>query len=173
MEKKHIRTVQTTKGELRFFQDWDDSEGGIVMQNAQTIARYREINNQHPNCDDYGVFFAFSKEQFAKGVAHLKELGFIKEESELRQDKRTGLIGTNDGISGFLNFYDTSRAAIPQECDPQEVYFYEYNNYESMYAWDGDLEAIKIIIAYWGADVARKLIRFNASKSIDEIINSK
>lgn len=84
MEKKNIRTVKTTRGELRFYRDWDNYEGGIVMLDPQTIKRYKEVKNQHPNCDEYGVFFAFSHEQFEKGVAHLKELGFIKDESELQ-----------------------------------------------------------------------------------------
>lgn len=42
-----------------------------------------------------------------------------------------------------------------------------------MYAWDGDLDAIKLIIDYWGAETAKKLIRFNDSRSIDEITKSK
>lgn len=86
---------------------------------------------------------------------------------------KTGTFGTDAGLDAFFNFYKESRSAIPRECDPQEVYFYEYNNYESMYAWDGDLEAIKIIISYWGADVAHNIKRYNASKSIDDIINNK
>lgn len=173
MEEKEIKTIQTTKGELRYYRDWDNSEGGIVMLNPQTIVRYKAIGNEHPDADKYGVFFAFSKEQLAKGIQHLKELGFIKDESELRQDRGTGAFGTDAGLTAFFKFYSDSRSAIPKECDPQEVYFYEYNNHESMYAWDGDLEAIKIIIRYWGADIARTIIRFNASKDIDEIIKSK
>lgn len=172
MEDKKIKTVKTTRGELRYYRDWDNSEGGIVMENAQTIRRYREIQDQHPKCDEFGVFFAFSKKQYNEGVARLKELGFIKDESELRQDRLGGLIGTAEGIRGFLDFYKERDKAIPVECDPQEVYFYEFNNYESMYAWDGDLEAIKVIIEHWGAEVARSIIRFDACKSIDAIVKS-
>jgi hypothetical protein len=50
----------------------------------------------------------------------------------------------------FFKFYDDSRAAIPKECDPQEVYFYEYNNHECMIAWDGDKEAYDLIVGYGG-----------------------
>lgn len=173
MEKKDIKTIKTTKGELRFYRDWDKWDGGIRMLNAQTITRYVQINEEHPDADKYGVFFAFSREQLAEGIAHLKELGFIKDDSELVRDKNTGAFGTEAGLRSFFNFYKESRAAIPEECDPQEVYFYEYNNYESMYAWDGDLEAIKVIINYWGVDVARNIKRYNAGRSIDDIINNK
>lgn len=170
--QEKVLTIQTTKGELQYYRDWDNYEGGVVMLNAQTIKRYKQIKDTHPDCDKYGVFFAFNKEQFAKGVAHLKELGFINDESELQQSK-SGIIGTHDSIKNFLRFYYERDEAIPKECDPQEVYFYEYNNYESMYAWDGDEEAIKVIIEFWGADVAKKIKRFNAAKTISQIIKNR
>ena len=173
MEEKDIKTIKTTKGELRYCRDWNNWDGGIRMLNAQTITRYKQIINEHPNADDYGVFFAFSGQQLAKGVQHIKELGFIRDESELVQDRETGAFGTDAGLTAFFKFYNDSRSAIPKECDPQEVYFYEYNNFESMYAWDGDLEAIKVIINYWGTDVARDIKRYNASRSINDIIKSK
>ena len=58
-----------------------------------------------------------------------------------------------------FKFYDDSRAAIPKECDPQEVYFYEYNNHECMIAWDGDKEAYDLIVGYWGEEVAKTIER--------------
>lgn len=173
MEQQEIKTIKTTKGVLRYFQDWDNWDGGVRMLNAKTTKRYKELQNTHPDADKYGVFFAFSKEQFANGVAHLKELGFIKDESELRHDKSTGAIGTSKGLDGYFNFYKESRASIPTECDPQEVYFYEWNNYESMYAGDGDTEAIKVIIRYWGVDVAKKIKCLHACYSISQILKKK
>lgn len=170
MVKEDIKTIKTTKGELRYYQDWDNWDGGIRMLNAQTIKRYREIRDTHPDADKYGVFFAFSRKQFAEGYKRLVELGHIKDGDKVVQDKATGAFGTKEGLDGFFKFYDDNLAAIPKECDPQEVYFYEYNNHESMIAWDGDLEAIKLIISYWGADIARTIKRFNASMSVDNII---
>lgn len=169
MEQQEIKTIKTTRGELRYCQDWDNWDGGIRMLNAQTTKRYKEIQDAHPDADKYGVFFAFSKEQFAKGVAHLKELGFIDDNSKLQQTG-SGLIGTHECITKFLNFYEERDKAIPNECDPQEVYFYEYNNFESMYAWDGDLDAIKVIIGYWGVEVAKTIKRYNACHSISDIL---
>ena len=140
------------------------------MLNAQTANRYKELKKQHPNADDCGAFFAFSSEQFHEGYKRLVELGHIKDGDKVIQTNLGGLFGTKDGIDKFIGFYDKRDKLIPKECDPQEVYFYEYNNHESMIAWDGDLEAIKIIIDIWGADMARKIKRYNASKSVDDII---
>lgn len=156
---KDIKTVKTMRGELRYYLDWDNYDGGIVMLNAQTINRYKAIKNEHPNADKYGVFFAFSREQFAKGYKHLIELGHIKDGDKICQDKDTGACGTKDGLAAFFKFYDDSRAAIPKECDPQEVYFYEYNNHECMLAWDGDKDAYDLIVGYWGEEVASKIVR--------------
>ena len=42
MEEKDIKTVKTTRGELRYYRDWGNYDGGIVMLNAQTIDRYKD-----------------------------------------------------------------------------------------------------------------------------------
>lgn len=169
MEEQDIKKIQTTHGELRFYRDWDNWEGGIRMLNAQTIKRYTEIKNDHPKSENYAVFFAFSDKQFAEGYNGLIEKGFIKKGDKVSQSFG-GMFGTKDGINAFLGYYEERDKAIPRECDPQEVYFYEYNNHESMFAWDGDLEAIKLIIDYFGADVARKIKRYNANMSVENII---
>ena len=164
-----INTILTTKGELQYYRDWDNLEGGIVMMNALTIQRYREIKNQHPDADKCGVFFAFSNQQFNEGYKHLIELGHIKDGDKIVQGTY-GAFGTKDGLENFFNFYEDKYIPIKEECDPQEIYFYEYNNHESMFAWEGDKEAVKIIIDIWGADVARKIKRYNATQSIENMI---
>ena len=51
MEEKDIKTVKTTRGELRYYRDWGNYDGGVVMLNAQTIDRYKAIKNEHPDAD--------------------------------------------------------------------------------------------------------------------------
>ena len=99
MEERDIKVINTTKGELRYYRDWDNYEGGIVMINAQTVKRYREIKDQHPDADECGVFFAFSNQQFGEGYKHLVELGHIK-----KGDKVLRGVGGAYGIqdSGFV-----------------------------------------------------------------------
>lgn len=62
----------------------------------------------------------------------------------------------------YLATYDERAKQIPKECDPQEVYFYEWNNHETMYSWDGDYEAIKIILEYFGMEAAMSITRIDA-----------
>lgn len=166
-----VLTIQTTKGELQYYRDWNNWEGGIRMLNPQTIKRYIEIRKGEPNCDELGVFFAFSNKQFDEAIERLTKLGKITDKTEIKYVKGfSGLYGTDEGLTAFYDFYHNREKAIPTDCDPQEVYFYEYNNHESMYAWDGDVEAMKIVIKYWGVDVAKTIKRYNASKSISQIM---
>lgn len=158
-----IKTVKTSRGELRYYRDWDNSEGGIVMLNPQTIDRYKAIKETHPDADAIGVFFAFSQEQFAENRQKLIDLGTLAPDAQIKYHPHiSGLYGTEESIGKFLAAYDDRAKLIPEECDPQEVYFYEWNNYETMYSWDGDAEAIKTILEYFGMEAAMSLTRFDA-----------
>lgn len=159
MEEKDIKTIQTTRGELRYYRDWDRYEGGVVMQNAQTINLYKQIKNQHPEADEYGVFFAFSNEQFKEGYDKLVKLGHIKEGEKITQDTASGAFGKLESLQAFFKFYEDRDKRISAECDAQEVYFYEYNNHECMFSWDGDKDAYQLIVDYFGEEIAQSIQR--------------
>ena len=80
------------------------------------------------------------------------------------------LYGTHEGIEALEAYYAGVKERIRTECDPQEVYFYECNNFEYMYNWDGDEEALLLIVKYWGEDVARTIRRVRSVYSIEEIV---
>ena len=157
-EEIKIKSVQTSRGELRHYRDWDNYEGGVVMVNPQTIDRYREIREGHPKIENYACFFAFGQQQFDQHLAAAIASGRIKEGEKLYHHY-SGLYGTHEGITSFLAWYEERDKAIPVECDPQEVYFYEYNNHECMLSWDGDKDAFNLVAAYFGDDVAAKIMR--------------
>lgn len=157
--EKEIKKVTTTKGILEYYREWDNSYGGIVMINPRTIKRYKELKNSHPDTGKYGVFFAFSKNQFKEGYDRLVKRGFIEDGDKI-QYTRSGMYGTKGCIERFYRYYDTIYAKIKEECDPQEVYFYEYNNHECQISLDGDLDAINIIKEIYGEDIADYIKRF-------------
>ena len=137
-----IETIKTSRGELRYYRDWDNAEGAIVMLNPQTIERYKAIKETHPDADAIGVFFAFSDKQFNENRQKLIDLGTLAPDAKIKYHPSiSGLYGTDESIGNFLAAYDDRAKLIPKECDPQEVYFYEWNNHETMYSWDGDAEA--------------------------------
>ena len=154
-----IKHVKTTQGTLEYFIDWEVTEGSVVMLNPKTTSLYHELRyDTHPDVDEYGVFFAFNQEQFDKGYNHLVELGFISNGDKISMGNG-GVYGTPESIKAFLDFYENRDKEIPTKCDPQEAYFFEYNNFESMIAWDGDKDAYNTIVNLWGEDVAKTIIR--------------
>lgn len=171
MEENEIKTVKTTKGILRYYQDWDKWEGGIRMLNPKTVDLYQKTKRIQPESSEYAVFFAFDMKQYDEGKKKLLDLGLITEKDKLLSVKDVpGMFGTQQGLEAYFDFYENRDKIIPEQCDPQEVYFCEFNNYESSINYDGDTEAIKIIIDIWGVDVARTIKRFNVHESIDDII---
>ena len=80
-----------------------------------------------------------------------------------------GCYGTKDGADRLFKFYDEVNEKIKNECDPQEVYCYEYNNHESFYAFEGDLDAMKLVISIFGREAAQKVKRKSALYAFEEI----
>ena len=105
------------------------------------MSRYIELKNQHPTLEE--CFFAFSDKQFNEAV----EKGNFKDKKILRAG--SGLFGTKEGLDKMNIFYDNVKATIKNECSPQMVYDYEYNNHECDYTGT-DKEALDIVLFYFG-----------------------
>ena len=122
-----IMDMLDNKKAMIYERDWD-CNGAIRLKNATTIERYHELKEQHPDCKECDCFFAFSKQQFAEGIKNIRPL----KEGEKLHKMDGGLFGTKDGMDKFFTYYQDRDNRIKAECNPQEVYFYEYNNHESM-----------------------------------------
>jgi hypothetical protein len=111
---------------------------------------YQQIKNQQAPLKD--CFFAFSKEQYNEGIA--------KHNLEGKKifSAFGGLYGTKEGIDELMNFYDELNKRIGKECDPQEVYNYEYDNYECSITCD-DSEAMMMALGYFTEEQCRKIKR--------------
>ena len=151
---------------FEYQQDWDN-DGMISYRHAKTLKRYRELCKQRSEVDvtKYDCFFAFSDQQFHEGLKSIRPL----KEGEKLVRLGAGGYGTEDGRERLYKFYDAMTALIKAECDPQEVYVYEYNNHESCIAWDGDLEAIRLVYSIWGEEAARKIDRKSAYYPIENL----
>lgn len=154
--------------EFTFKQNWDN-DGIMEWENAKTIDRYKELvdSRNRIKLTTFDCFIAFSDKQFKEGVDSIRPLS----DGEKLISFCPGGYGTSDGVDRLIEYYDGIREQIISECDPQEVYCYEYNNYESCINYDGDKEAIKLIADYWGLDVARTINRKTAYYAIEDIIN--
>lgn len=107
-------------------------------------------------------FFAFSNKQLEEGIKK-HNLEGVKIFSG-----GGGLYGTNEGIKNLLQFYDNQSEYIKNNCNPQEVYLYEFDNHECSYIGSDD-EAIKIVVSYFGEDIAKSVKRKYGYTNIDEL----
>jgi hypothetical protein len=126
---------------------------------------YQQIKNQQPVLRD--CFFAFSTEQFNEGVK--------KHNLEGQKIYRGhgGLYGTSEGINELMSFYDNLNERIGKECDPQEVYNYEYDNHECSITCD-DTEVMKIVLGIFTEEQCLNIKRKNGylNYSIEELFES-
>ncbi|MCL2289239.1 MAG: hypothetical protein FWC34_00820 [Bacteroidetes bacterium] len=131
------------------------------MQTSSTTKRYREICDEQPILDK--CFFAFSKSQFEDG----RIKAGIGEDEKIFQDS-CGLYGTKEGLEAVYAFYEAKNKKIAEECNPQDVYDYEWANHECMITYD-DEEAIQIVIDLFGEDRAKTVKRRYAHTVIGKI----
>ena len=82
--------IKTLPSGLQYSRDFSEYDGCVVMHNAKTINRYRELQEEKSkqDCYRYDCFFAFSNQQFAEG---LKKIRPLKEGGEARQ-RRSGYV---------------------------------------------------------------------------------
>jgi hypothetical protein len=118
-----------------------------------TRDKYIEIKNTHPQM--HKCFFAFGDRQFEEGKA---KAGILPGEEVFHC--RAGLYGTKEGLKDYVKSLAAINARIPKECDPQDVYDYEYANHECGYTGN-DTEAIGLVVAYFGKERAGTVKRRN------------
>ena len=106
----------------------------LDYNNAKTLNRYIGLCDERNRCDitSYDCFFAFSNKQFYEGLKTIRPL----EEGEKLVRFMAGGYGTKDGVKQLVAFYKDMRERIANECQPYEIYCYEYNNHESFISWE-------------------------------------
>lgn len=159
-----------TDKQFSFERDWEN-EGAISYKNAKTLDTYHRLCDERRNVDvsKFDMFFAFSNEQFEQGKKTVRPL----KEGERWVSFGAGCFGTKDGIQRYIDYSKSIDRRIEAECDPQEVYCYEFNNYESMYAYDGDEDAIRMVASIWGWEVAKTVKRFCVFSSIEQLMTNE
>lgn len=149
-----------------FSQDWDN-DGMVQYHNAQTLSEYHRLSEENRNADlsKFDMFCAFSDEQFERNRKTIRPLT----EGEKYVSFGAGVFGTRDGIERYLKFSEEIDRLIAERCDPQEVYCHEFNNYESCIAYDGDANAIRLIIELFGVERAATVKRFCAFYPLENL----
>lgn len=68
--------IKTLPSGLQYSHNFNENDGGIVMHNANTIERYKELQQEKSNinCYRYDCFFAFGNQQFDDGLKKIRPL---------------------------------------------------------------------------------------------------
>lgn len=151
--------------------EWD---GSLRITGAQSLRTYRELKERQSKIPthEYGIFFAFSKEQFNRGMKDLVSRGLLKD-GEKVYSHGSGFFGIPGALERYMSAVEAIDKEIAEKCDPLEVYYEEYNNFECCLGFEGDLPAVKAVIQIFGVDVARQVLtdgkRFSRYGDVDKI----
>lgn len=139
----------------------NDPEGKSSEEGRKEYVRITWTDRKDPPMNN--CFWAFSQEQFLQGLSRFGLLEDWKAGKIQIEQARNGLIGTHAGIEAYFRalaeMTAASREEIREKCTPQDVYEVEYNNYECMYDWDGDLRALDRVVFWFGKDAIYKVRR--------------
>ena len=145
-------------------QNWDN-DGMLDIHNAQTLDKYQAIRNEQYHHRHPEIVWEFS--DMKKVIAKLKPL--LKEDEKII-NFASGGFATPKGLKLMEAYYASIDERISKECDPQEVYYYEYNNHESCINMEGDTDAIQIVLDIYGEDIARSIKRYSKCITIDQLL---
>jgi hypothetical protein len=132
----------------------------VQSVNTKSMSNYSQLKNQQPEL--FECFFAFSNSQHEEGIAKHN----LQDKKILRSDG--GLFGTQEGIKKLYDDYEAIIKQITENCQPQDVYDYEFINHECSYVGD-DEEAIKYVVSYFGDDKAKLVKRRFAVTKIENL----
>lgn len=163
---EHITTNRATGATMRINHD---NDGYLECEGMKTIGRYKELKEEWDN-RKLSLFYAFNNQQFEEGKEELRKKG-LYEEGEKIYSLGAGAYSTKKGLDIFFGELEEHNRRIRTECDPQEVYWFEYNNHESFISWDGDDEPMRIIISIWGSKAAGSIRRLHAMHTIGQLKN--
>lgn len=162
---ENTQFIETT---AKAIPNWDN-DGWLEIKGATTIEKYVQLRDEFNKRETPYIFFAFDEKKYEEGKERLKKNGWLNEDEKL-YNLGAGGFTTKRGYLKMTQEHKELKEKIQKQCNPQEVYWYEYNNHESFISWDGDLGAIEKVIEYFGEETAKRIKRKRAMYDIESII---
>ena len=115
---------------------------------------YEELKEKARTMPMVGIFYAFDNEQFVKGCI---ECGYLKAGQTIDDFKKSDIKLIGDGFGGYgtreafdnrNKQYEEIDNEIRQRCQPDDIFRYEFWNYECYYTMDYE-DALKATRHYF------------------------
>ena len=149
-------TKTTTSVKVRY------NDGQLIIYGAKTLGRYKELTSRFNKCDS--KVFEMVCGYDAKDVKSAKK-AFEKKVRKLGKGEYLtyfgcGAFATKEGYTKWKEYVNETCDMISRECDPQEVYYYEYRALMTIEE-NCDKYAIGVVKNYFGEEVAKTVKRLN------------
>lgn len=110
------------------------------------MSKYQELKKEWNTKDFEGIEYVFGQEQWHD---YLQRHNLTEEQAKatLVGDGYGG-VGTREAFANREKYLDEWIERVKTECTPEEIFTYEYNNYECAYTYDYS-DALKIVHRYF------------------------
>lgn len=157
---------------IQVMTDWSN-DGCLRYTGAETLDLYHSLNDEiyRQPLTDIGMFFAFDTKGVNEGIDTLRKRGLLKEGEKIF-NYGCGCFGIEGSFEKRLEFINERKRRMIEECDPYEVYVYEYNNFECCIDYDGDQRAVEAVLGIYGLERTKAALegrRFNKCGTIEGI----
>lgn len=169
-----IKTTISPEGLRAFVLAIENPDGKSTPEGRR--AYYRIVYDERKEPTMHDCFFAFGKEQFETAIRNHHLEGELK--AGRIKSGGAGLYGTAEGLRQLHEDYGRMEAHQREALTaagvtPQDCYLAEYDNYECMFDWDGDLNALRRTAFWFGVDSLKRIRRKGfACAAIEDLINN-
>lgn len=133
------------------------------MKKEERIAKYCELKKKWNSKNYVGTFYAIDEDDKKNGI---KKILSLRNGNEELVQYTKHLFGWKRYLDEMVDKKYAIRNMIVSECNPQDVYDYEYKQNNCKIDPCGDVEAIKTIINIFGVEIANKIKRKNKHLTI-------
>lgn len=127
--------------------------------------KYTEFRDEYSKYHNDGIEYVFGQDQWRD---YLKRHNLTEEQAEatLVSDGYGG-IGTKEAFKARDEYFDSVAKKISEQCNPDEIFEYEYWNHECGYTGDWS-EALRITRAYFPKYVPTRKLLNKLQKEFNE-----
>lgn len=151
------KVAKKNENAKKFMAKFDEKYDYSISYKNDNLKLYHELKDKQSKAPttEFGIFFAYSNEQFREGMA---KCGYTDADKKNLKHYMGGY-GTQEAWNKFSNYCDEIDTQIKEQCDPLEVLCFEYNNYECCLCGGLKQEVIDVEEGIFGEDATKEALK--------------